>query len=228
MVEIDNILNEDDDNINDYKEVVETKQEVVNNKKIEKKKKPRTPAQIEAWDKALSKRRENIAKKKNGGLDPIKEEPVKKEPVKKEKPIKEKIESNNFINENTNFQPDLSKINKGGLKPQEKKEIDDYNSSYNVAPQYDSDEELNAWLNDNVEVEEAEAESESSEEEIIIKKPKKVQKQQVPKKSKPKKIKYVYEDEDEEEYEEPIYEPKPSKNSYDQLDMRSRLRLSGF
>jgi hypothetical protein len=211
MVEIDNILNEEDDNINDYKEVVETKKEVVNNKKIEKQKKPRTPAQIEAWDKALAKRRENIAKKKNGGLDPIKEEPVKEEPVKKEKPIKEKIESNNFINENTNFQPDLSKINKGGLKPQ-----------------YESDEELNAWLNDNVEVEEAEAESESSEEEIIIKKPKKVQKQQVPKKSKPKKIKYVYEDEDEEEYEEPIYEPKPSKNSYDQLDMRSRLRLSGF
>lgn len=218
MVEIDNILNEEDDNINDYKEVVETKQEVVNNKKIEKKKKPRTPAQIEAWDKALSKRRENIAKKKNGGLDPIKEEPVKETPVKKEKPIKEKIESNNFINENTNFQPDLTKINKNGLKSQEN----------NVAPQYDSDEELIAWLNDNVEVEEAEAESESSEEEVIIKKPKKVQKQQVPKKSKPKKIKYVYEDEDSEEYEEPIYEPKTSKNSYDQLDMRSRLRLSGF
>jgi len=225
MVEIDNILNEEDDNINDYKEVVETKAEVVNNKKIEKTKKPRTPAQIEAWDRALAKRRENIAKKKNGGLDPIKEEPVK-EPVKKEP---KKTQSNNFVTKHTNIQPDLSKINKAGLKPQEKKEIDDYNSSYNVAPQYEEDEELNAWLNgEDTETEEEEEEYE--EEEIIVKKskPKKVQQKPVPKKSKPKKIKYVYEEDSEEEYEEPIYQPKPSTNSYEGLDMRSRLRLGGF
>jgi len=172
MVELDNMLNEED--VSEYKDLKNepvkktAKKPVVKKEKakpIEKPKKERTKAQLEAWDRCLAKRRENIKTKK----EPVKEEPVKQEPVKQE-PV------NPFSNNNNDFNP-LNKISQ--KKAPVKKPV--------AEAEVDSDQDLIDWGLDN----EVEEESEESEEEevVVIKKPKAKPKIKPIPKSKPKKIK---------------------------------------
>jgi len=226
MVELDNMLNEED--VSEYKDLKNepvkktAKKPVVKKEKakpIEKPKKERTKAQLEAWDRCLAKRRENIKTKKEPvKQEPVKEEPVKQEPVKQE-PVKQEP-VNPFSNNNNDFNP-LNKISQ--KKPPVKKPV--------AEAEVDSDQDLIDWGLDN----EVEEESEESEEEevVVVKKPKTKPKIKPIPKSKPKKIKYVYESESEESEEEVVV-PKKSTNNVGRkdllegLDWRERARLRGF
>ena len=219
MVELDNMLNEED--VSEYKDLKNEpvkkteKKPVVKKEKakpIEKPKKERTKAQLEAWDRCLAKRRENIKTKK----EPVKQEPVNEEPVKQEAVKQEPV--NPFSNNNNDFNP-LNKISQ--KKTPVKKPV--------AEAEVDSDQDLIDWGLDN----EVQEESEESEEEevVVIKKPKAKPKPKP--KPKPKKIKYVYETESEESEEEVVV-PKKSTNNVgrkdllDGLDWRERARLRGF
>ncbi len=222
MVELDNMLNEED--VSEYKDLKNepvkktAKKPVVKKEKakpIEKPKKERTKAQLEAWDRCLAKRRENIKTKK----EPVKEEPVKEEPVKQEAVKQEPV--NPFSNNNNDFNP-LNKISQ--KKAPVKKPV--------AEAEVDSDQDLIDWGLDN----EVEEESQESEEEevVVVKKPKAKPKPKQKTKPKPKKIKYVYETESEESEEEVVV-PKKKKvpkeeiiDTLDTLDWRSRMRLRGF
>ena len=209
MVEIDNIVNEE----------TEVEQNTVSNdgvepeikQTIEKKKKPRSPAQIAAFEKAIAKRKSNLeAKKKKVNIQ------EKKSPVIEEKEmVKINTTSENaFPSKQTGFNPldvDLKAWMAQDNTPEPEPEVED-------------DEEDEDYQDE---------EEDSSEEEIIVKKkPKTVKAKPIPipkkkpieKKKKPKKPKIVYIS-DSGTDDEP---EAPAKDPLDGMDFRSRARLRGF
>ena len=155
MVEIDNILNEENEEKSNNNDGVEPEVKQT----IEKKKKPRSPAQIAAFEKAIAKRKANVEeKKKNKKLEIIKEDPIKKEMVKT---ITEEKNSNAFPSTQTGFNPldvDLKAWMEQDNAPEPEPEPEEDDEDY-----------------------EEDDESDESEEEIIVKKkPKKVKKKTIP------------------------------------------------
>ena len=203
MVEIDNIVN-DDKNISEENGI-----EPEIKPSIEKTKKRRTPAQIAAFEKAIAKRKSNLAEKKK-----LKEEKIK--PIETPEIPEKKISTNNmeFPKTQTGIDPFSVDLNAWISKDEE---ADDEEEEEEEEEESESEEE-----------EEEEEESESEEEEIVYKKKPKVKKSKpipipkkrtrtIEKKKKPPKIVYETESESEEE-EDPLRG----------LDFRSRSRLRGF
>jgi hypothetical protein len=206
MVEIDNIVNEE----------TEVEQNTVSNdgvepeikQTIEKKKKPRSAAQIAAFEKAIAKRKSNLEAKKKVKIQEKKPE-IKEEMVKINTPSE-----NAFPSTQTGFHPldiDLKAWIEQDTTPEPEPEVED-------------DEEDEDYQDE---------EEDSSEEEIIVKKkPKTVKAKPIPipkkkpieKKKKPKKPKIVYIS-DSGTDDEP---EAPAKDPLDGMDFRSRARLRGF
>jgi len=214
MVEIDNIVNEDNEietnpisNDGVEPEVKQT---------IEKKKKPRSKAQIEAFEKAIAKRKSNLeAKKKKVNI-------VEKKPQVIDKEMKiEKQNTNNFPTTQTGINPlDINLqewINQENTpEPQ-------------VEPQDDDDDDDDDYDDDDDDGDDEESTEE--EEEIIVRKKPKTKPIPIPKKKpvpknkpiekkKKPKIVYVSDSSDDDEPQE--------KDTLSGMTWRDRSRLRGF
>ena len=204
MVEIDNIVNQE----------TEVEQNPVSNdgvepevkQTIEKKKKPRSPAQIAAFEKAIAKRKSNLEAKKKVKIE--EKNPEIKEEVKEMVKINTTSTNENaFPSTQTGFNPldvDLTAWIEQDNTPE---------------PEVEDNDEDDQDYADN------EESSSSEEEEIIVKKkPKKIKAKPIPipkkpiEKKKKQKIVYVSDSEDDEHEVDPLAG----------LDFRSRARLRGF
>lgn len=201
MVDIDNILNEENEEKSNSNDGVEPEVKQT----IEKKKKPRSPAQIAAFEKAIAKRKANVEEKKKNKKVEIKEEPVIK--TEMVKPIIEEKNSDAFPSTQTGFNPldvDLKAWMEMDNTP-EPEEVEEDDEDY-----------------------EEEESEESEEEEIIVKKKPKtktVKSKPIPipkkkpiEKKKKQKIVYVSDSEDDEPEPDPIQS----------MSWRDRSRLRGF
>ena len=209
MVEIDNIVNEETEvetnpvsNDGVEPEVKQT---------IEKKKKPRSPAQIAAFEKAIAKRKSNLEAKKKVKIEEKKPE-IKEEVKEMVKIEKTSTNENAFPSTQTGFNP-LDVDLKAWMEQEEPE----------PEPEVEDDEDDEDYADD-----EEEEEEESEEEEIIVKKkPKKVKSKPIPipkkkpiEKKKKQKIVYVSDSEDD--------EPEPAKDPLEGMSWRDRSRLRGF
>lgn len=153
-VDLENILNEDDEKKN--------QQRKNKGKSIEREKKPRSAAQIEAFNKMIATKKEKFAAKKKAIEDAKQaEEVVEEEPIQ-ENQVKPFPKPSNF-----------NPLNALKSKPKAPKEISE------PLKEIDDKEE------------EADEESEQSEEEVEIVKPKRKPAKKAPKKPAPKKKKKV-------------------------------------
>lgn len=220
---------------------------VENKSTVEKPKKPRSQAQIDAFEKARQKRQENLAnKKKEKEKNKLTKE--EKQEIKdynkgfnvktdKAPKVQEEDTATNVVVQKADYDPFKEANKKNGVGQPKKKDLEvtyidppkpkrQYNKKPKPAP---VQEEVDDELEDFTEWLDAPDTDEEEVKPVVIKKPKKAP----PKKKKPPKVIYETDSSDEEEQvivkRKPKSTPVAKKPDYtSNLSLKDRLRLNGF
>lgn len=203
-------------------------------KQIEKPKKPRSPAQIAAFEKAKTNRMAKIAERKKAKEDTkTKAVEVEEEPA----PVIEKVEkpTNDFPKTMNGVNPMKQQLEVEVVPPKKKAPVKKQTPVKEETEDSDSSMDLDQWLNAG-----DDSDDEDYEEEEEVKPVKKAPKKTVapkpkvakPKVAKPKKEKQVIYITDSDEEEEVVYKKKPKAQSQPAqpapMDWRDKARLNGF
>jgi len=205
-------------------------------KQIEKPKKPRSPAQIAAFEKAKTNRLAKIAERKaekegtkTKAVDIVDEEPA---------PVIEKANTNDFPKTMNGVNPMKQQLEVEVVPPKKKAPVKKQTPVKEETEDSDSSMDLDQWLNAGDDSDDEDYEEEEEVKPTPLKKTKSTKtippkpKVAKPKVAKPKKQKEVIYITDSDEEEEVVYKKKPKAQSQPAqpapMDWRDKARLNGF